>query len=326
MNEEILLVKRPGLLTTIQDLGRYGFQQYGIIPAGAMDRFSMQLANIIVGNERTNPVLEVTVIGPSLEVMKKTVIAITGADLTPKVNGEEIELWRPFLVEAGDLITFGKRKYGARCYIAIAGGIHIPLILNSTSTYLRGNVGGYKGRQLQQDDIILQAKGSKTFKIGLDYSLAYRIRPIFSRNPKVRVIVGPDNSAFTKLGLETFWRSVYKVTQQADRMGYRLEGPRIEHVKSADIISDSVVFGTIQVPASGQPIIMLADRQTTGGYTRIATVISVDLNKIVQLLPGDTLSFCRVSVEEAQYVYVNEQRLLRQLELTIKDRMQRELI
>ncbi|RDW20003.1 KipI antagonist [Oceanobacillus arenosus] len=304
-------VVKPGLTTTIQDLGRTGYQQYGVVVSGAMDAFALQVGNILVGNKRDEAGIEVVIMGPTLRVLADHVIAICGADLSPKLDGESIPMWKSLVVKAGQTLTFGKPVNGGYTYITVAGGIDTPLIMGSKATYTKAEIGGIEGRSLQKGDKIAFGKPSSMVKAGI--GLPIRQIPDYRSGRKIRVILGPDHDAFSGESVERFLSEHYKLTSQSDRMGSRLEGPSLSLLRGADIISDAIFPGTIQVPANGQPIILLADRQTTGGYTRIATVITVDLPYVAQMLPGNELAFEAISVEKAQRLYVEQELLLQTL-------------
>jgi len=299
-----LEVLEGGMLTTVQDLGRYGYQRYGVPVAGAMDPFALQVANALVGNSLDEAALEITVAGPTLRATDSCLIAVTGADLSFRVNGRPLPLWMAVFVRRGWIIEFGGRKTGCRAYLAVAGGIDVPPIMGSKSTYLRGGFGGFQGRALRGGDLIpvgqtafhLPSLAGKEFPPG-------RIRG-YSDTPEVHVVLGPQDDYFTEEGITAFLSSEYEVTPTSDRMGYRLQGPEIAHKGRADIISDGIVLGTVQVPADRQPIVLMADRQTTGGYPKIATVISADVPLLAQCMPGaSTVTFKAITVEEAQACY-----------------------
>lgn len=303
-------VLEPGLLTTVQDLGRWGYQQAGMVVAGAMDSLSLQIANLLVGNSRNTGCLEITLLGPKLQFLSDTLIAITGADLAPRLNGNPIKGWAAQQANKGSVLEFGGVKSGSRAYLAISGGFDLPLVMGSMSTYLRGRLGGFLGRALEKNDLlpINSPANSPT-----DLPNWYVKQPEYQQKKQIRVVSGPDAGRFTDRGCKTFFSSSYTVTSLADRMGYRLEGERVESDRGYDIISDGISFGSIQIPPNGMPIILLADRQTTGGYTRIATVISVDLPLIAQSNPGDIFAFTEVSVTEAQRLYIQREAILRSL-------------
>lgn len=293
-----------GLLTTIQDAGRCGYQQFGVPVSGAMDLRALALGNILVGNPEDEAALEVTLMGPQIEFTAANVVALTGADLTATLNGKPMQRYRAVTVKAGDVLSFGAQKAGSRAYLAVAGGFEIEPVMGSRSTYLKAQMGGLEGRKLGKDDFI----GFRAPKITLPNMGLRTLTPqdYSASEHLLRVIIGPQDNAFTKEGLETFLRETYSVTTQSDRMGCRLDGTVIKHKKDGNIISDGISLGAVQVPSEGKPIIMLADRQTTGGYTKIANVITVDLPKITQSSPGDTVRFEEITVQEAQKLYLAE--------------------
>ena len=299
----------PGLLTTVQDLGRFGYQRYGVPIAGAMDSFALRAGNALVGNPADAAVLEITVVGPTLRFLTDALIAITGADLQPILNTPELEswmapLWTAIYVRGGSLLEFGGRKEGCRAYLAIAGGIAVPPVMNSTSTYLTGGFGGLSGRALRTGD--MPAAGETRVHLsGLaGRSLAIENRPRYLDDPIVRVILGPQNDYFTPEAIEQFLAEEFEVTITSDRMGLRLHGPPLTHKGAKEIVSCGIAPGAIQVPPNAQPIILTADRQTVGGYPVIATVIRSDLPLLAQCVPGQSrVRFKAVSMAEAQEIY-----------------------
>ena len=292
-----ITVLNPGLLTTVQDLGRMGYQQFGVSVSGVMDPRAAATANILVGNPEDEAVLECTMLGPQLRFDATNTIALTGGDLMASLDGQPVPTYRAIAVQAGQTLRFQAPKTGCRAYIAFAGGLDIPVVMGSRSTYLKARIGGLEGRKLQKDDVIgFRAPGAPK-----NLSERY-IYPEFSPRPvyTLRVVLGPQDDAFTPEGVATFLGSEYTVTNEFDRMGCRMDGPAIQHKNGGDIISDGIAFGAIQVPGSGKPILMGADRQTTGGYTKIATVISADFRLLAQLKAGDKVRFEAVSVQAAQ--------------------------
>ncbi|HZK55661.1 MAG TPA: biotin-dependent carboxyltransferase family protein [Desulfosporosinus sp.] len=292
-----------GLMTTIQDKGRTGFQQYGMPVSGAMDDYSMQLGNLLVGNKPHEAVLETTILGPSVQFNVTTRIALTGANMEPQINRQAVTMWRSILVCPGDVLTFGGLISGCRGYIALAGGIGIEAVMGSKSTYVRGAIGGLKGEKLQAGDEFDLSFANKDMSLLPLKRIPLEYLPIYEKACEVRVVLGPQDDCFTQPAIRTFLESEYDVTNEADRMGYRLAGPKLEHIESADIISDGIALGSIQVPGHGIPIIMMSDRQTTGGYTKIATVISPDLAILAQLKPGDKVRFKQVSITTSHEIY-----------------------
>lgn len=319
-----LKVIQPGLLTTVQDLGRRGHEAVGIPVAGAMDPFALQAANYLVGNPPGAAGLEITIAGPTLRAAADCLIAVGGAGLGLLVNGQPIPNWMSAYVRRGWQIEFSGRRSGCRAYLAVAGGIAVPPLLGSLSTYLRGSFGGMEGRALEAGDVLpigpvadsrhLPARAAR--ELSKDPAQLQHLLPAYSDEPTVAVIPGPQTEAFSTGGLEAFFGSNYLVSPTADRMGYRLQGPAISHQgpdqrTSSDIISDGIVLGAIQVPADQQPIVMMADRQTTGGYPKIGVVASADIPLLAQCLPGQSnIRFQETSVEEAQDRY---RRLMQEL-------------
>jgi antagonist of KipI len=294
------MVVKPGWLTTIQDLGRYGYQQYGVPVSGAMDRYAYILANRLVGNRDHEAALEITLKGPELLFERGSVIAVTGADLAPSVNGVRIPLWTSLLVQAGSRMTFGTRRAGARCYLAIAGGVDVPVVLGSRSTHLSSQTGGVKGRALAQGDILVGGVPFPHQQMTIGRCLPEKLRPVYSTVATLRIVPGPQCSSFSKQAFEVLTTNPYRLSSQSDRMGYRLEGPKLAHAGSERWISDGTAMGALQVPADEQPILLMADRQTTGGYPKIAAVISADLHLAGQLMPGETITFKMITLSEAQ--------------------------
>jgi biotin-dependent carboxylase-like uncharacterized protein len=307
-----ITVLNPGLLTTVQDLGRVGYQQFGVSVSGAMDPRSTKLANILVGNPQEEAVLECTMLGPHLQFDKTNCIAITGGDLGATLDGQPLPTYQAVRVQAGQVLRFTAPKSGCRAFIAFAGGLDIPVVMGSRSTYMKAKIGGYQGRKLEKGDVI----GFRAPKATLQHMEDRVLIPEFVKQSEytLRVILGPQDDAFTDEGLATFLGQSYAVTPEFDRMGCRLEGPVIQHRESGDIISDGIAFGAIQVPSAGKPIIMLGDRQTTGGYTKIANVITADFRLLAQLKAGDRLRFQRVSVQTAQSILLAQRAALRALE------------
>ena len=314
MKAAIFRVVKPGLQTTVQDLGRQGFQQFGVSPSGAMDSYSMQIANILVGNTVGKAVLEASLIGPQLEALSDMTIAVCGGNFSLRVEGHDVPMWRSFLLKQGQILSLGTSKQGIRAYLAISGGIDVPSVLDSKSTFLNGGFGGHEGRALRVGDILYGDPSlRKPYKL-----LHSDLIPEYKKQMEVRVILGPHQHRFTEQSLRRFFTEPFIITPQSNRMGYQLTGPKLEHTEGPDIISDPIPRGGIQVPASGQPIILMADRQTTGGYTRIGTVISSDIPLLAQAIPGTTAKFVETTIQEAQTLYLKRAILLKHLALTNK--------
>jgi len=294
-----LLVLDPGLLTTIQDLGRPGYLRYGIPPSGPMDREAFVLANRLVGNLDTAAGLECTLIGPRLEARGECLIAVTGAEMAVTVNDREVPRWTGVRLKAGDTLRLGTAQRGVRAYLASSGGIEVPPVLGSRATYLRGQLGGLEGRQLRKGDFLPLGRSEGSLEAAEGRRVRAEVIPSYTEEPEVRVVLGPQVDRFTSEGIATFLDNPYEMLPQADRMGARLRGPRITHTRGHDIISDGIPMGGIQVVGDGQPIVLLADRQSTGGYTKIATVCSFDIGRVGQVRPGQRLRFRSVTVQEA---------------------------
>lgn len=287
----------PGALTTVQDAGRFGFLQSGISVTGVMDSYSHRTANLLVDNPPEEAVLEVTLMGPILEFQCSTRIAVTGAVMQPKINDQPVPLWQTIPVKEGDRLSFAPIQGGCRAYIAFAGGLDVPVIMGSKSTNLKAQLGGFEGRMLKREDVVPLKAPSGEAKL---WTASEEFIPKFPTQITLRVVLGPQEDLFTEEGIKSFLNTEYLVTPANDRMGYRLEGEEITHKAGADIVSDGIVMGAVQVPSSGQPIILMADRQTTGGYTKIATVATADLPLLAQAQAGTKIRFQQVSVEEAQ--------------------------
>ncbi len=298
-----------GPLTTIQDLGRPGYLRYGIPPSGPVDLMSFLLANRLVGNLDAAAALECTLIGPRLEMRGECVIAATGADMAMTVNDREVPRWAAVAVRAGDLVKLGPARQGVRTYLAFHGGIDVPLAVGSRATYLRGALGGFQGRQLKKGDLVTLFPPPRTGQAG-ERRVRPDLIPTGAGEVAVRVVLGPQADRFTPEGIGTFLSAPYEMTPQADRMGARLQGPAITHTRGHDIISDGVPLGAIQVTGDGQPIVLLVDRQSTGGYTKVATVCSFDVGRVGQAKPGQRLRFKALTVPEAHALLTQWRRVL----------------
>lgn len=290
-----LLIHEAGPQTTVQDLGRRGVLRVGIPPSGPMDREAFLLANRLVGNADDAAALECTLIGPRVEFADARWVAVTGAAMPVTLDGATMPRWAAFEVVPGKVLRLGPAGSGVRAYIAVSGGLDTPPALGSRSTYLRGQLGGHQGRALRKGDVLPLGPPSG----GAPAEVLGQFIPDYTQPPIARVVPGPQDDRFTERGLAALFDAPYEMTTQSDRMGARLRGARIEHTRGHDIISDGVAWGGIQVVGDGQPIVLLADRQSTGGYTKIGTVCSFDIGRVCQVKPGQHLSFVRVTVAEA---------------------------
>ena len=317
---EAFEVLEPGFLTTVQDLGRYGFSRFGVPPSGALDTFSFRVGNLLVGNQEEEASLETTIMGLKLKVLREVVIAITGGDLFPTLNGESLEMWKTHLLVEGDVVTFKRIRSGCRAYLALNGGFIVPKIMESRSTYLSGKFGGFQGRPLKRGDILYTNDHPPSLKkLGLRFP--NDSIPSFEKDIMLRVVPGPQDYHFTEKGSQTFSSSAYRVTPQCDRMGVRLEGPKIETRPDVEesIISEGLISGAIQVPGDGKPIIILTEL-VTGGYTKIATIISTDLTKVAQLKPGDRVRFEPISIEKAHFLFKEQEERLKEFKDFLQQR------
>mgnify|MGYP001026348787 FL=1 len=298
-------VEDGGMFTTVQDEGRFGYQQFGMTTAGPMDRYSFHLANILVSNPKGEAALEISMIGPKLRIERDNVMAITGGDLGPLLNGKPAPMYQAFQIKKGDLLSFTGMKNGCRGYLAFAGGLDIPVIMGSKATLVRNEIGGVEGGTLKAGDEIGFSKPQSELP-----GMGRRKLPqdLFAKKEVVlRVVLGLQRDAFTREGIRQFFWHSARITAEFDRQGCRLEcDTPIEHVVDGNTMTDGIVCGSIQVPSNGMPIIMLADHQTTGGYTKIGTVISTDIRKLAQSIPGMRVRFVEVSMNLAQQLYIRE--------------------
>ncbi len=313
-----LRVLSPGFHTTVQDLGRPGYQAIGVPVSGALDNFSLRLANALVGNEPGAPALEILFAGPELEVGADTVrVALAGAGASLATDAGHLPgapAGHSMTLLRGDVLKIIAGRQSACCYLAVEGGFAVPPVLGSASTYVRAAIGGIEGRALRRGDFLPLAIGCSPERPELHLPLPL---PPTGDQP-IRVVLGPQQEYFTKAAIAALLDSEFRVSQNADRMGMRLDGPLLQHRGGWDIASDAIATGAIQVPGSGQPIVLLADHQTTGGYPKIATVVSADLPVVGRRRPGDALRFTAVTVEAAEALYRDEERRLAELVAAIE--------
>lgn len=306
-----LEVINPGIATSLQDCGRYGFQQIGVPVCGAMDRYSHQLANALAGNQLDRATLEMTLSGPTLRFTRRAVIAICGADLSPLLDQQPVTMQRAIKVAAGSVLSFGRRLRGARAYLAVSGGFAVKPQMNSQSTCLSAQFGGAQGRYLQKGDRLVI---NSTFHNAPPRVLPFGAPNILaSPQQPIRVVMGRHWQAFSQQTQQLFLNSAYLIGKDSNRMGYRLQGEALLAEQGGDILSEAVDSGTIQIPADGQPIILMADSQTTGGYPKIANVASVDLSRLAQMMPGDSVHFSLISLEQAQKLAFERDNWLQKL-------------
>jgi antagonist of KipI len=329
-----LKVHRAGILSTLQDLGRYGYQRFGVPVGGVMDEYSHRLANLLVGNAELEATLEMTLAGPRLEFTQDTLVGICGGDFAPTLEGKSVPAARPVLLRKGCVLDFGTCRLGCRAYLAVAGGFDVALVMNSKSTYLRGGFGGFEGRALRRGDLIPTGEADAGAYPGLRRQLEAGVPFAYPRwsvdansaflahgHHRIHFTPGRHWELFTADSREQFASVQYRIAPDSDRMGYRLEGPLLALKQPTEVQSEAVTFGSIQVPPDGRPIVLMANRQTTGGYPRIGEVSAVDLPMLAQLPPGDTLRFEPIAPEDSQRLYLQRDRDLGIMREALRMRM-----
>jgi len=293
-------------MSTVQDQGRSGYRAFGMPLSGVMDRYAFTMANLLAGNRRDAAVVEMTMCGGRFSFPNEAYVAVCGADMQGKLNGKKFKNWSGFYIPANSELAFGYAVTGCRAYLAFSGGIAVPQVMGSRSTYLRAGLGGQEGRALQSGDVLEIAPVE-----ALPWrwnELAHSFIPEYANDLYLRVIPGPQDDLFTDDGIATFFNSGYLVSTRNDRMGYLLEGTAITHKNGPDIVSDALCPGAVQIPGNGMPMIMMADCQTTGGYAKIGTVIGPDLAKLAQAKAGDRVRFIACSDSEAITAWIAEQK------------------
>ncbi|MGB7435385.1 MAG: biotin-dependent carboxyltransferase family protein [Candidatus Acidiferrum sp.] len=302
-----LVVESPGLLTTIQDLGRPGFGPIGVSPSGAADPVAARLGNLLVSNDAGAAVVEMTLLGGRFLFPDGAVIAVTGADLGATIQGRPVEMWTAQTVAPSTRITFGPTKDFARGYLAVAGGIKVPSFLGSASTHLLSSLGGHEGRALRKGDVLRAGEPQTTIPPRrISPAVLLDLRP----GKILRVTDGPQIDTFSSHAKRLFFHSTFRVCEESDRTGLRLEGPKLTSKFRGEMITEGVPLGAIQVTPSGQTIILFVEQQTTGGYPKIANVIGVDLHRLGQLRPRDEIRFERTSLAVARSLWRDQERLL----------------
>jgi antagonist of KipI len=315
-------VIHSGFFTTVQDGGRFGYQKAGVSVGGVMDSFASRIANLLVENDANEATLEITMNGPTLRFETDALVAICGGAFRCALNGKPISMWKPLVIRSGDVLSIGACQSGYRAYIAFAGGLNIPIVMNSRSTHVQAHIGGFHGRALQPGDVLSLRSNTITIpKNPIRWGIAFSARNyIKGKRKMIRVVKGPEYHMFTEQSQKRFFSSAYEVTTQSDRMGYRLQGQVLERKTNQEMVSEAVTFGTVQVPASGQPIVLMADCQPTGGYPRIAQVISVDLPILAQARPGDLIQFQKISWQEAQRLYIEREQEIKKWKMIIRQK------
>jgi antagonist of KipI len=307
---DILEILSPGALTSVQDLGRFGHGRYGVAPSGAVDTFSLRIANLLVGNRENQACLEAMLLGPRIRALTDIVVAVTGGNLLPHRNKQPLEMWRAHALKKDDILTFKAPISGLRTYIAVAGGIGVPSIMGSRSSNLPSGFGGFHGRPLKKDDILIsEASPGSLRTAGRTFNSNWI--PQYPKKWSIRVIWGPQDDHFSENSRNNFLIASYKMSPESDRTGIRLQGPLIQRKSDIEesIISEGVIAGSIQIPGDGKPIIILGET-VTGGYRKIATVISADLPLLGQFKPGDEIQFTAVPLDEAHQILRESEGLI----------------
>jgi antagonist of KipI len=300
-------VQAPGLLTTVQDLGREGFGPIGVSPSGAADPISLRLGNRLVGNVESAAGLEMTLLGGTFLFPQGAILALTGSDFGATLDGTTVALGTSFEVAPGQTLCLGSTRSGARCYLCVQGGIAVPPFLRSASTHILSGLGGFDGRPLRERDLLRIGPATKPFR---KRTIGPHLSEHLSSRKVLRVTPGPQVDWFSELSLRVFYEAAYRVAEQSNRMGLRLEGALASPHGGRQMITEGVSLGAIQVPAGGSPIILFVDQQTTGGYPKIANVISADLHRVGQLRPRDEIRFEQVTFEAARLLLIEQEQLL----------------
>ncbi|HYO22393.1 MAG TPA: biotin-dependent carboxyltransferase family protein [Flavisolibacter sp.] len=317
-----LRIIKAGLLDTIQDLGRFGYQHQGINPGGAMDRFSASLANVLLGKEPHAPVIEMHFPAPEILLEEACIICITGADFSPLINGDRVFLSQPVAVKASSILSWKGLNSGARCYLSLLNDLHLEKWLNSYSTNLKAGVGGFKGRRLLKGDRLFFRSMTLPAINETISLLPWQYRGLLNKTNEIEFIIGPEWNWLTTKSRTTFLNEAFKISPASDRMGYRMHGHALEQTNKEQLISSAVTFGTVQLLPDGQLIVLMADHQTTGGYPRIASIITPHLPTLAQMIPGDELKFVMTDIASAEEKLVDQQKYLQQLQNTCKLKMQ----
>ncbi|HKM84487.1 MAG TPA: biotin-dependent carboxyltransferase family protein [Candidatus Acidoferrum sp.] len=302
-----LVVENPGLLTTVQDLGRPGYGPLGVSPSGAADSVALRLGNMLVGNEQGAAALEMTLVGGRYRFPEGGVIALAGADFGAKLDGQPVEMWVAHAVRPGGTLEMGLTRAGARCYLCIAGGIQVEHFLGSASTHLLSGLGGFAGRGLRKGDVLQFGTAEQRIR---RRRISRQVLETLKPRKSLRVTQGPQEEWFSEAATRAFYEGAFRVSEDSDRLGLRLEGAALTPESPHEMISEGVSLGAVQVTPSGQPIILFVEQQTAGGYPKIANVIGADLHSIAQLRPRDEIRFARVSLDEARALWIAQERLL----------------
>ncbi len=303
----IIHVKTPGLLTTVQDLGREGFGPIGVSPSGAADPISLRLGNRLVANAESAAGLEMTLLGGTFLFLEGAILALTGSDFGATLDGASIDLWKSVHVQPGGTLRLGATRSGARCYLCVQGGIVVTPFLGSGSTQILTGLGGFEGRSLRKGDVLHIGSATRSFR---KKTISPQVLKYLSPHKVLRVTPGPQMDWFSESSRRAFYAGTYRVSEQSNRMGLRLKGTRVSQSAGGGMITEGISLGAVQVPPGGLPIILFVDQPTTGGYPKIANVISADLHRVGQLRPGDEIQFEQVTLEIARSLLIEQEKLL----------------
>ncbi len=308
-------VRAPGLLTTVQDLGRDGFGPMGVSASGAADRVALRIGNRLVGNPEGAAGLEMTLLGATFVFPERAVVALTGSDFGATIDNARVEMWTSVEVCPGQTLQAGPTRGGSRCYLCVRGGIDVQLFLGSASTHLLSGLGGFEGRPLRKGDVLKIGTTGGSFRTFRKRSVSARALVQLAPRKILRATAGPQSDWFSEEAQKTFFAGTYRVAEESNRMGLRLEGPQVSSAAGGEMISEGVSLGAVQITAGGLPIILFVEQQTTGGYPKIANVISADLSTLGQLRPRDEIRFEQVEMVSARALLMDQERWLASTEL-----------
>ena len=314
----LIEVRAPGLLTTVQDLGREGFGSMGVSASGAADPVALRIGNRLVGNAEGAAGLEMTLLGGTFGFPERAVVALSGSDFGATLDDQPVEMWKSVEIRQGQTLRLGATRTGARCYLCVRGGIDVKLFLGSASTHLLSGLGGFQGRALRAGDVLKIGTASGSFRTFRKRSVSARAVAQLAPRRLLRVTPGPQSAWFLQEVQDMFYAGTYRVTEESNRMGLRLQGAAIASTTGGEMTSEGVSLGAVQITAGGLPIILFVEQQTTGGYPKIANVISADLGSLGQLRPRDEIRFERVEMESARALFMEQEKLLASKELILE--------
>ena len=314
----LIEVRAPGLLTTVQDLGREGFGPMGVSASGAADPVALRIGNRLVGNPEGASGLEMTLLGGTFVFPERAVVALSGSDFGASLDDQPVEMWKSVEVRQGQTLRLGATRTGARCYLCVRGGIDVKLFLGSASTHLLSGLGGFEGRALRKGDVLRIGTASGSFRTFRKRRVAAKAVAQLQPRKVLRATAGPQADWFSEEARKIFYTETYRVSEESNRMGLRLEGPAITSAAGGEMLSEGVCLGAVQIPSSGLPIILFVEQQTTGGYPKIANVISADFSSLGQLRPRDEVRFELVEIETARALLAEQEKLLASKELILE--------